>query len=115
MSTHGNWPGRVAVAIRRGEEPEVLLAEDVETLGRVLALRVVARAEPGERAHANDAIREALLEQRWGDAVVEWMQSSGEIIDAYPDEEVWTRAVLNDETTAFELRMAPIFRNVGEP
>ncbi|MBA2496780.1 MAG: hypothetical protein H0V33_06725 [Acidimicrobiia bacterium] len=104
MAMTAGWPGRVAVAVLRGEVPEVFVAEDVEALGRVLAVKLVARSAPDHE------IQEALLDERWGDAVALWMQRSGEVIDAYPDEELWTQQELDSDRTAFELRMAPIFQ-----
>jgi hypothetical protein len=54
-------------------------------------------------------IRRALLEGRWSDAVFLWMDATGNVIDAYPDEEVWTTQQLDEERASMEIRMAPLF------
>jgi hypothetical protein len=33
------------------------------------------------------------------------------VIDAYPDEIVWTESVLDAERATLEIRMAPLFRD----
>ncbi len=105
------WPGRVAVGILRGEVPAAFVAESEVVLGRVLASQVVARTASTQidDARALERIRTALLEERWGDAVLEWMSATGEVIDAYPDETVWTDARLDLDRASMEIRLAPIF------
>ena len=56
-----------------------------------------------------DAIRTALLEERWADAVVQWMEATGAVVDAYSAKDVWTEERLDEDRTSFETRMAPIF------
>ncbi len=64
--------------------PEVFLAEDIEVLQRVLAFELVARTDPGELAPGGaEELRQALLEERWGDAVVMWMELRGVAVDVY--------------------------------
>jgi hypothetical protein len=58
-----------------------------------------------------DDIRTALLEERWPDAILAWMEAKGEILDAYPDEPLWTDQELDEERVSLELRMARIFRD----
>ncbi|MBK5289231.1 MAG: hypothetical protein JJE46_12285 [Acidimicrobiia bacterium] len=115
-SQEHRWPGRLAVGVLRGDPPEVFLASSAAVLGRVLALRLVARSDPSElRAKGVlDDIRAALLEERWADAVVAWMEATGSTIDGYPDEEVWTDSRLDLEFTALELRMTRIFGDGGD-
>ena len=105
------WPGRVAVAIVRGDPPRVFVAQDHDVLGRVLALQVVARERPETFGDPETVanVREALLEERWADAVFGWMTITGETVDAYPDEELWTSTALDGSRASFEIRMAPIF------
>ena len=95
-----------------GDPPRVFIAESETVLGRVVALLVVAQTEPSEM-QSNDQVRrvrEALLDERWGDAVAAWI-SDVEPVDAYPDELVWTNDLLEREQAAMEIRMAPIFRS----
>lgn len=94
----------------RSDPPEVYLAEDEYVLGRVLALKVVASCQPGEfDAETLGRIRSALLEERWADAVGEWIAASGEAVDGYPDEVVWTDEQLDEEVATMEIRVARIF------
>ena len=106
----GRWPGRVAVGIVRSDPPEVYLAEDEFVLSRVLALKVVATCSPASFDPGTlERIRLALLEERWPDAVVEWIDAVGDPVDGYPDEEVWTEAQLDEDRVAMEIRVARIF------
>jgi hypothetical protein len=104
-----SWPGNVAVAVTRDEQSQVLLAENGEVLSRLVALRWVAQTPPSALGGQVEAIREALLEERWGDAVFLWMEATGTIVDAYPDEDVWTEEQLDQDRASFEIRIAPIF------
>jgi hypothetical protein len=77
-----------------------------------VALEVVAATSPESiDPGAVATIRTALHEERWSDAILHWMTATGEVLDAYPDEPVWSERQLDEERTALELRMAPIFRD----
>jgi hypothetical protein len=101
----------LAYAVVHGEPPEVYAAEDVEVLQWVIALEVVARTsasalDPGT-VHV---LREALLEERWGEAVALWMRTSGTVIDVYPDGlRVWTADVLQADIANVRLQFTPLF------
>ncbi len=112
-SQEHRWPGRLAVGVYRGDPPEVFLASSDAVLGRVLALKLVAPSDPAELRASGvlDEVRSALLEERWADAVVAWMDATGSTVDGYPDEDVWTDARLDSEFTALELRMTRVFRD----
>ncbi len=99
-----------------GSDPaQVFLATDEGVLSRVLALKVVARLDPTELSTgALQRIRAALLEERWADAVGEWIQASGEAIDAYPDEDVWSESRLDAQVAAMEIRLQRIFEDDHE-
>ena len=71
----------VAYAVVHTEPPSIFLADDIEVLHRVLALEVVARSDPAQLGSEATMIREALLEERWGDAVVAWIRALGPGID----------------------------------
>lgn len=73
-----------AYAVRRSDpEQPPLLADSEDTLNKVIALRWI-----GEWAPADDElaapVRQAILEERWSDAVVGWMEATGEVLDIYP-------------------------------
>jgi hypothetical protein len=112
--SRAGWPGRVAIAIVGSDPPQVFLATDEAVLSRVLALKVVAQTDPLDlSAGSLERIREALLEERWADAVVEWIQATGDAVDAYPDEDVWSESRLDSEVAALEIRLARIFDDSG--
>lgn len=114
--TTPGWPGRVAVGVLRGEPPQVFLADSDATLGRLLALRLVAATPAADLAASTlQELREALLEQRWADAVTIWLAATGEVVDAYPDEEVVTTGVLGEGEAAGALTSAPVFQEPGDP
>ena len=88
----------------------MFLASDEDVLSRLVALRVVARSDPADLSSGSvERIREALLEERWGDAVAEWIAATGDAVDAYPDEDVWTESQLDSETASLEIRFERIF------
>ncbi len=102
---------RIAVGVLRGEVPRVFLAENVEVLGRLLALQLVAPTPAAKLGQAVGGIRQALLDERWGDAVLDWMEATGNVVDGYDDEHVWTEERLDREFADFELRLSPLFRD----
>lgn len=109
------WPGRAAVAVTHGEAPQVLLAESTEVLSRAIAMFWVARTPADQVPPAFlGGIRRALLDEDWSEAVLQWMFSAGELVDAYPDETIWTDDRLDADRAALEIRMAPIFRDADE-
>ena len=109
--SYAGWPGRVAVAITHGESPRVLLAESNEVLSRAIALCWVA-STPAEQVPAAflTSIRRALLDEDWSEAVLQWMFSAGDVVDAYPDETMWTDERLDADRASMEIRVAPIFK-----
>ena len=106
-------PSRIAYAVVHGDPPEVFFAEDEHVLSRVLALRLVAQLPANEVSSARrlDAMKEALLEERWADALVEWIDETDTLVDAYPSEEVWHEARLDLEQASMEIRVAPLFQS----
>ena len=101
-----------AYAIVRGEEPQVVLAEDAGVLSRALALTLVAQL-PADRVSSAarlEEMRHALLEQRWADALVTWMEETETAVDVYDETpRVWTATELDEEQASMEIRMAPLF------
>lgn len=102
----------LAYAVVRGDPPEVFAAEDLDTLHRVLALEVVA-ATPGGTLPPGlrEDIRGALLGERWGDAVVRWMEVTRAVVDVYGSGlQVWTSERFADRNmTGLELQLRPLF------
>ena len=75
--------------IHHGDPGQVLIAEDTESIGQAIARHVIARTPPGQLGSSVGEIRSALLERRWADAVVTWMDATGQVVDCYPDEPIW--------------------------
>lgn len=105
------WPGRVSVAVLRSDPPLVFLAENDAVIGRLLALRLVARSQERELESSGllADIRNALLEERWGDAVAMWMRATSQVVDVYPDDEIVTEERLDHDYASVEIRLSPIF------
>ena len=103
----------VAYAVVHTEPPSIFLSDDIEVLHRVLALEVVARTDPsllGERAAT---IREAVLEERWGDATVEWIRATGTGIDVYDGKSVYTDDDLPADMIGAQLQFTRLFADGG--
>lgn len=98
----------VACAVVRDDPPRVFVAEDLDTLNWVLANQLVAKTPgrdlpPGERT----ALRQALLEERWGDAVFAFIARTGLAVDVYESTEFHgaPEAVVGP----MELQLTPLF------
>jgi len=100
----------IAIAIVRGELPEVYMAEDQDTLNWVLALKMIA-STPGDQLSEGfrDTLRAALREERWGDAVYEWMIHNDLEIDVYSSETLYHASDV--EMGAHELQFTPLFQD----
>lgn len=103
-------PGRVAVAVTREDPPRLIVATDDEVLSRAIATKVIAQEAP-EAFKSSDleAIRSALLEQRWSDAVALWIDATTASVDVYPDEEIVSQEDLSEEAAAFSIRLSRLF------
>jgi hypothetical protein len=100
--------------VRHSDPPELFLAESEETLTRLLALRLVAQCQPSDLANDDatlDDIRAALLEEEWARAVELWLMSTDEAVDVWGSEELVWDDTLDDERTAMEIRLSPIFED----
>lgn len=100
-------PRTVACAVVRDDPPQVFVAEDQQVLNWVLALKLIART-PGRELPDGlaDSLREALRDERWGDAVVLWMENRREI-DVYPSFELYDEHDI--EMGHQELEFSPLF------
>jgi hypothetical protein len=55
-------------------------------------------------------MRSALLDERWADAVVLWIEETGVAVDVYTESpKVWSERELDAEQASMEIRMAPLF------
>ncbi len=100
----------VACAVVRDDPPEVFVAEDLETLNWVLALRLIARTPGSDLPDPmRAALRTALLEERWGDAVALWMQIRPGVVDVYPSYDFFMPPDV--DLAAEELQFSPLFRD----
>ena len=101
-----------AYAVVRGEEPTVFLAEDATVLARTLAVSLVAQLPAGDVSSEArlDEMRAALLEERWADALLLWMDETGTVVDVYDESpRVWAAEELDIERAVLEIRIAPLF------
>lgn len=104
---------KVAYAVVHNDPPDVYIARDDVALTRLLALEVVARTIPESLRSPEgvEELRAALLEERWADAVVSWIEITGTAIDAYPDESIWSSEDLSSERVLLEMRLGALFRD----
>jgi hypothetical protein len=98
----------VACAVVRDDPPRVFVAENLATLNWVLACQLVA-ATPGHDLPAGerDALRQALTEQRWGDAVFAFIARTGIAVDVYESTDFFSPA--DTEVGPLELQLTPLF------
>jgi hypothetical protein len=106
-------PSGIAYAVVHRDPPEVFFAEDEHVLSRVLALQLVAQLPSSAVSSPRrlEAMRNALLEERWADALLEWITETDTVVDAYPSEEVWSEERLDADRAALEIRVAPLFQS----
>lgn len=102
----------LSYAVVRSDPPEVYLADDIDTLQWVLALKVVARTRPADLPPGTaEILRRALLAEEWGQAVFEWINATDIPVDVYPSIEVYeARHVAMGPA---ELQFTPLFREPG--
>lgn len=87
------------------------MAEDLDVLHRVLALRVVAQI-PGPRYGGSAGyVRQALLDERWADAVVAWIELTGVGIDVYEHGLDLQTAHVEGELSSMRLQFTPLFED----
>ncbi|MFP5254786.1 MAG: hypothetical protein ACLGI8_02940 [Acidimicrobiia bacterium] len=96
------------MAVVRDDPPSVFIAEDMDIMNWVLALRLVARTPAAQLEPAlRDELRAALLEERWADAVYAWMDAMEVEVDVYASEDLFTARDV--EFAATELQFSPLF------
>ena len=103
-------PRSVACAVVRDDPPQVFIAEDLETLNWVLALKLIARTPGGEVPPSlRERLRAAVLEERWGDAVELWMRIRPGEVDVYPSYDFHTPRDV--DLAPEELQFTPLFED----
>lgn len=101
-------PRIVSVAIVRETPPSVFIAEDMDTMNWVLALQLVALTPARKISHdVRTRLRDALLEERWADAVGMWMAEMNLDVDVYASEDLFTARDVEFAPT--ELQFTPLF------
>jgi len=100
-----------AYAVRRSDpEQAPLLADSEETLSKVIALRWIGEWVPPDDVSAAP-VREAILQERWSDAVVGWMEATGEVLDIYPfGLEIHEARDYPDDEFGPRVQTTPLFR-----
>ncbi len=88
----------------------MFVAEDIETLNWVLALKLIARMPgPDVPKAVREPLRAALLGEQWGEAVSLWMSVRPGEVDVYPSYDFHTAADV--ALAAQELQFSPLFRD----
>ncbi len=100
-----------AFAIRRSDpEQPPLLADSEETLSKVIALRWIGEWVPDDPDVAAP-VRAAILDERWSDAVIGWMEATGEVLDVYPfGLEIHQASDYPDDEFGPRVQTTPLFR-----
>jgi hypothetical protein len=99
----------VAVAVIRDNPPGILVAEDFAVLHRALAVRLVARADLSIFAvDVLQQLQDALLEEKWSDAVAIWIKHTGIAIDVYT-EDVLTAEHFPPALLSAQMQFSPLF------
>ncbi len=102
----------VAYAVVRDTPPTVYAADGIDVLQRLLALEVVARTPPSRLDEAGRTrMQQALLDERWADAVVEWIDTTGVAIDVYTHLHVYSELELPNDLIGAQLQFSPLFRD----
>ena len=102
-------PQIVACAVVHNDPPEVFVADDLETLNRVIALRVIARTAAEDLPKdGRDRLRRALLDEQWGEALEVWLDYWPDGIDVYGSHDLFTSRDV--ELVGDELQFSPLFR-----
>ena len=102
----------VSYAVVRDDPPTVYAADSIDVLQRLLALEVVARTLPARLGDpGRERMRRALLDERWADAVVEWIDTTGTPIDVYTHLHVYSDAELPNDLIGAQLQFSPLFRD----
>ena len=103
-------PLSYAYAIVREDPPALFVAEDLDILHRVLAIHVVAQVPSSRFGDKSDSVKTALLEERWADAVLAWIDATGVAIDVFEDAlELYTADDVEGENSGIRMQFTPLF------
>lgn len=100
----------VAYAVVHSEPAAIYVASDIEVLHRVIALEVIARTDPRLLGARADAVRSALMDERWASAAAAWIAATGIGIDVYTNISVYDSDDLPQELVGPQLQFTPLFR-----
>ncbi len=101
----------VACAVIHQDPPQVVLAADIDVLHRALALEVVARTDPTRLDEsALGEMREALLDERWDDAVLAWIGLTGVFVDVYSNHRLFLDEDVPAEMIGAQLQFTRLFQ-----
>ena len=101
-------PKIVACAVVHDDPPEVFVAEDLETLNWVLALKLISKTPGRDVAPAlRQRLRAAIQEEQWGEAVSLWMEVRPGNIDVYSSYDL--HGPSDVALAAEELQFTPLF------
>lgn len=111
MAQDSGRPG--AWAVVKHDTPQIFLAENASVISRLLALKVVAAADPALFARgALETLQDHLLHERWAEAVLMWMETTDTVIDVYEEYvPVWTEADLDSEVASMAIRTSRLFED----
>jgi hypothetical protein len=99
----------VAVAVIRDNPPSIIVAEDFAVLHRALAVRLVARADQSIfTPDLLQQLQDALLGEKWSDAVAMWIKHTGIPIDVYT-EDVLTSEHFPVALLSAQMQLSPLF------
>src|SRR5579872_3938768 len=102
-----------AYALIHSSPPEVVFAENEDVLSEILAREFIAQVPAAEFGRSElDGIRRALLERRWADAVLAWINHTGVAVDVYGSADVRTAASLDPGSYRVAVQMTPLFEDL---
>lgn len=103
--TPGAW------AVIKYDTPQIFVAESADVISRLIALKVVAAADPAEfEPHQLERVRSYLLHENWSAALLMWIEATGIEIDVYDEfVPIWTETRLDRELASLEIRTSRLF------
>ena len=103
----------VAYAVVRDDPPVVYVADDIDVLQRLLALCPVAEASSTDLLEEQrHELQQALLGEKWGDALLRWIGHTGMAVDVYTDL-VFSSEDLPEEMVGVHRQFSPLFRKAS--